>query len=110
MAVQTVYPLSRNGDSKAYAAGASGGDTVPNDGRTFLHFKNSSGGSITVTIASVQPCNQGQTHNETVVVGATTGDEMAGPFDVSRFSGTLALTYSANPPTGLTLAALTLGT
>lgn len=106
MAVLTVFPISKAGDSKAYVAGASGGDTCPNDGKTILHFKNTSAGAITATIDSVRPCDQGFDHNQDVVVAATTGDEMSGVFETARFGGTLAITYSANPPTGLTVAAL----
>jgi hypothetical protein len=107
MATLVVYEPTRNGDSKTYQTLTSGGDQVPNDGKTVLHFKNTSGGSITVTAASARPCDQGSTHNETIVVAATTGDEIAGPFGPSRFndaSNMLQLTYSTNPPTGLTCA------
>lgn len=106
MAALTIYPVDLTGDSKAYVAGASGGDTFANDGRTIIHAKNTSGGGITVTVDSVQPCNFGVDHNVAVVVAATTGDEVIGPFNVARFGSTASITYSANPPTGLTLAAL----
>jgi hypothetical protein len=102
--VLTVDTLTRNGDSKTYQTLTSGGDSVPNDGRTLLHFLNTSGASITVTVDSLTPCNQGFDHNETIVVAATTGSEIAGPFDPARFGTSLGITYSTNPPTGMTCA------
>lgn len=106
MAALTVFPVDLTGDSKAYVAGASGGDTFTNDGRTVLHAKNTSGGAITVTVDSVQLCSFGVDHNPSVAVAATTGDEIIGPFNVARFGSTVSVTYSANPPTGLTVAAI----
>jgi hypothetical protein len=109
VATLVVYEPTRNGDSKTYVAGASGGDQVPNDGQTILHFKNTSGGPITATINSQRTCDQGFDHDEAVVVGASTGDEMAGPYSPTRFndgSGFVQITYSANPPTGLTVVAV----
>ena len=58
IATLTVYEPSRTGDSKAYVAGASGGDQFPNDGNTFIHFK-STGAAVTVTVDSQKPCDQG---------------------------------------------------
>lgn len=107
MAVLTVYAPTRNGDSKTYQTLTSGGDQVPNDGYTVLHFKNTSGSSITVTVDSQKPCDQGSDHNETIVVAATTGDEIAGPYGPARFNDAgnmLQLTYSTNPPTNLVCA------
>jgi hypothetical protein len=110
MATIAVTEPNRNGDAKSFVAGASGGDNVSNDGMTLLYFRNTSGGAITVTVDSYKPCDQGADHNETIVVGATTGDEIAGPFSPTRFNdpadNLMKWTYSANPPTGLTVAAV----
>lgn len=110
MALLTVYSLSRTGDSKAYVAADVAGDTFPNDGRTFLHYKNSNAATRTATVNSIRPCDQGFDHNDAVLVGATTGDEMAGPFDPARYvdptTGLTSVTYDAVP--GLTVAALRL--
>jgi hypothetical protein len=108
VALLTVYPISRAGDSKAYVAADVAGDTFPNDGKTFLHYKNTNAATRTVTANSIRPCDQGFDHNETCVVGATTGDEMMGTFPPSRYNdpttGLVGVTYDA--VTNLTVAAL----
>jgi hypothetical protein len=85
VAAYTVYPTALSGDSKAYVTPASG-DTFANDGRTILHVKNANAGTCTVTVNSIKPCDQGTDHDVVVVVAATTGDEMIGPFDPGRFN------------------------
>lgn len=85
MAAYTVYPIDLTGDSKAYVTPANG-DTFANDGKTFLHVKNANAGTCTVIVNSIRPCNQGADHDVSVVVAATTGDEMIGPFDPNRFN------------------------
>jgi hypothetical protein len=102
MAAIPVGALDLTGDAKAFQA-ATASDTFANDGKTFLYVKNASGSGITVTVASVTPCNQGTTHNLTFTVAATTGDEIVGPFDVNRFGVTCTVTYSAT--TSVTVAA-----
>lgn len=99
MAALTVAPIARTGDSKSYQTCNAGGDTVVNDGKTFLHFKNTNATPKTVTIDSVKPCSQGFDHNEAITVGATTGDEICGPFEVDRFGVNLAVTYSPDATT-----------
>lgn len=109
MATLTVHTLTRSGDSKAYVAADVAGDLVPNDGKVFLHFKNTNAATRTATVNSVKPCDQGFDHNEAILVAATTGDEMCGPFDPARFNdanGMLSVTYDA--VTNLTVAAVRL--
>jgi len=109
VAAYTIYPVDLTGDSKAYVTPASG-DTFANDGNTFLHVKNANAGTCTVTIASQKPCDQGGTHPNVVVVAATTGDEMIGPFNPARFndaSGNVVVTtYSVT--TSVSVAAVRL--
>jgi hypothetical protein len=102
MAALTVGVSDRTGDTKTYQTCNAGGDTVVNDGKTVLHFKCTGGTPVTVTLDSTRPCDQGFDHNETVVVAATTGDEIAGPWPVNRYGGTLTITYTG--VTGLTCA------
>jgi hypothetical protein len=102
MAALTVATMTKTGDDKSYQTCNAGGDTVVNDGKTFLHFKNT-GTSKTVTIDSVVPCSQGFDHNESITVGATTGDETCGFYEVSRYGTVLTITYSPDA-TGLTCA------
>jgi hypothetical protein len=110
MALLTVHQLSMTGDSKAYVAADAGlTDTFPNDGRTFLHFKNTNAAARTATVNSIRPCDQGVDHNVPISIAATTGDEMAGPFDPGRFndsSGLCSVSYDA--VAGLTVAAIRL--
>ncbi len=94
MAAYTVYGTDLTGDSKAYVTPANG-DTFSNDGHTFLHVKNANAGTCTVVVNSVKPCDQGVDHDPSVVVAATTGDEMIGPFPISRFgSPVTVISYS----------------
>lgn len=95
MATLAVQSMSTAGVAPTYAAATSGGDQFSNDGKTFLHVK-ASAAPVTVTIASQVTCNQGSTHNKTVVVSST-GEQMIGPFDVNRYndtSGRVQATYS----------------
>jgi len=106
MALLTTQQIVLAGLEATYASCAGGGDTFSNDGQTFLHVKNGSGGDITVTINSVEACNQGSDHDVAVVV--TAGEErMIGPFPRKRFNsatGTASISYSG--VSSLTIAAL----
>lgn len=115
MAVLTKQKVTLSGITPTYAAGSSGGDTFVNDqadgARTYLHVKNT-GASTVLTIAdpnSKQP--EGATAWNpalAVTIPATTGDKLIGPIG-PRFidsNGNTAITYSVNPPTGLTLAVI----
>lgn len=108
MAALTVQTLTLTGVAPTYNAAAAGGDTFVNNGKTFLHVKNT-GASTTVTVDSVTACNQGSDHDSVTTVPATTGDRMIGPFEMSRFNsgtGTAAITYSQ--VTGITVAVVSL--
>lgn len=113
MAALTVQTPNVVGITPTYAAGASGGDTaaVLAGSRYLLHLKNTSGGALTATLddptSQVPAGTLAATFNPdiTVSVPATTGDKML-LIDASRFrdtTGNINITYSANPPTGLTV-------
>lgn len=106
MATLTPTVLTRSGDSKSFVAADVAGDQVANDGKVLLYFRNTNAAPRVVTVNSVRPCDQGVDHNETITVAATTGDELAGPYDPARFTdpatGMLAWTYDA--VTNLTVA------
>lgn len=114
MATLSVQDLVRSGGMEAsYAAANSGGDVMPNDGKTVLHVKNGSGGNITVTAAAVITSKDlggtyGPFTRASVAVQVDAGEErFIGPFPKSTFnnsSGQVALTYSG--VTSLTVAAL----
>lgn len=105
MATLTVQSTDLDGVVPSYASAAGGGDEFANDGNTFLHLKNGSGGSIDVTVDSVKNCNQGHDHNSVTAVGAG-AEAMIGPFPKDRFNdattGRAAITYSG--VTTLTIA------
>ena len=99
MAVLTTYTIDYDGVNveSAYAAAASSQEFV-NDGRTFIHIKNASGAPITATLTTAGTV-QGHAIADTIVtVGATTGEQMAGPFDRSLYNaadGNIDITWSA---------------
>lgn len=109
MAALTVQKTALTGLNPAYAAAAGGGDTVANDGKTFLHVKNGHTSAQTVTVDSKVACSQGTDHDVAVSV-PNGGERMIGPFDAARFnnaSGALDITYSG--VTALTIAAVSTG-
>lgn len=107
MAVIAIQTIILGGEPADYAA-AVGPDTFVNDGRTFLHVKNTNAATRDVTIDSTKLCDQGFDHNQVVTIPATTGDVMIGPFPTARFGTTVTVTYSA--VTNLTIAAFKLST
>lgn len=107
MADLTIQTVVLGGLAPTYAAAAAG-DTFPNDGRTILHVKNSNAATRTITVESQRPVVPGYAQaDNAVVVAATTGDDMIGPFDPNVWNnstGRCEITYSAT--TGLTIAAI----
>lgn len=95
--------------SGVYVACNVGGDQFTNDGKTWIHVKNTNAATRTVTINSQRTCDQGFDHDQAYVVGATTGEAVAGPFLRERFNdagGFVLITYSA--VTNLTIAVFSL--
>jgi len=77
----------------------------------FIHVKNTNASQKTVHIDAPGQCSQGFNHDADVVIPATNGDKLIGPFDVSRFndsSNYVQLTYTEGI-TDLTIALLKLG-
>lgn len=107
MATIAIQTIDLDGEPADYAA-AVGPDTFTNDGRTFLHVKNTNAATRTVTVDSTKLCDQGFDHNQDVVIPATTGDVMIGPFATARFGALVTVTYSA--VAGVTIAAFKLST
>lgn len=103
MAVLNVQEMSPSGLDPSFAAAEAGGDTFANDGRTYLHVKNGSAGSLTVTVNAVKSCNFGFDHDAAVSVPAG-GERRIGPFQVGRFGSTCEVSYSG--VTSLTVAAV----
>lgn len=117
MAVLTIQTINEDGiNNVSFTAVASGGDTVANDGKTFLFFKNASGGAITVTITAQVTSVDSETFGELTKSNATvsvpaledsvSGEAFIGGFSMGAFNtdGQISITYSAS--TNLTVAAL----
>ena len=115
MATLVRQVLGEDGLTATYAAAAGGGDQVTNtDGKTFLHIKNGSGGSITVTVAeqisgtTVQSPQYGKLTKASVTKAIAAGAEgFIGPFAKAGFNdvnGNLQITYTG--VTSLTIAAI----
>jgi len=93
--VQTGGDATANG---SYAAAAAAGDKFAPGDNVFLNVLNMSDASITVTIGSPRPCDQGSTHPLVVVVPTIKG-RFIGPLSANRFAGSdglVAVTYSAH--------------
>lgn len=108
MALLTTQPVAPTGSViTPVTAAASGGDTLNPGDHTFLRVVNGSGGSITATIDSVQPCSQGFDHDLAVAVGAGATKDI-GPLPSARFAsltdGLVHVSYSS--PTSVTVAAI----
>lgn len=109
-----VQQVSRGGLAPVYtASGASPllnvADTFQfqNSGREFLHFKKSGAGACTVTIVTPETVDGLAVAERTVIVPASTGDVMVGPFPpqhynlpgMSTFAG-----FTVSEVTGLSVA------
>jgi hypothetical protein len=82
----------------SFVAANAGGDTFPNDGkRTYFHAKNGSGGAIVITfddLYSIAPTGA-TSFDPDVEVSVPAGQEAKiGPFPISRFGDSVAVTYS----------------
>lgn len=103
MATLSRFTLARAGIAITYASAAGGGDVVDNaDGKTLLHVKNGSGGSINVTVTAQTtsisvPQGEAEVSNKVIAVAAG-AEKIIGPFEAAWFnnaSGQLAITYSS---------------
>lgn len=77
------------------------GDTMVNNGRTLLIFKNSSGSSCTATLDTPAVTQGLAIANPTVTV-TSSADQVIGPFDPAIFNtaaGVVAITYSGSTNT-----------
>jgi hypothetical protein len=105
----TVQETSKSGLAPTFTAADSVGDTFANFGNAFLHVKNGSAASITVTIDSIMKCDQGFDHDLSVNVAAS-GEEMIGPFIRRRFNNDQhKVSVSYSDVTSVTVAAIKVG-
>lgn len=102
MASETITVIKPGLTTTSTTAGASAttaGDAFANDGVTILRFTNT-GSEVTATINSQVNCSQGSDHDVTVVIPATTGDVVKGPFAKARFDDAnelVQITYGTTP-------------
>ena len=109
LVVKNIVIAGLDPTAVAYVAADVGGDQFPNDGMTFLHFKNGPDQETTITVNSVKACSQGYDHNSVVVLPVSK-DRMIGPFDRGRFNtaaGKVDITY-AGGVTNVAVAAINL--
>lgn len=115
MATITVQTPTQTGAALTRASIASGGDAVPNNGRTYVIIKNGGGvGSLTVTIPTPATVDGLAVADITLTIPKTTNNEqVAGPFNPTVFNnggGAVAFTYSGDPAdiAASTIAAISL--
>lgn len=110
MADLTIQTIVRTGLNPSFSAAAAGGDTLTNDGRTFLHVKNGDASEHTVTIASrVTNAPAGTTVSNLAVAVPAGGERLIGPLQKSAFNNAqnkVSLSYDA--VTSVTIAAVKL--
>ena len=109
MATLSVQSVVRAGMTPSYASAGASGDVFAWSQNAFLHVKNGSASSITVTIASqLDPAPVGAVAQDlTVTIGAG-AEKMIGPFYAPAYKnadGNVEVTYSDT--TTVTVAALT---
>lgn len=111
MAVLTVQDITESGLSATYSTAAAAGDSFANDSseKTFIHVKNGSASSMTVTVAPVESSVDvpgfGTVTKASVSVNvAASGDKFIGPFPFEAFGSAPDVTYSDE--TSVTLAAI----
>lgn len=108
MALISPQAVPVTGVKPTYAPATGGGDTIVPDpeGRTILHYKNGSGGSITVTQVAPGLDENGQARAD-IARAIPAGEDhfvWVNPKNVDPSTGLINLTYSG--VTSLTVAAL----
>jgi hypothetical protein len=107
MATLTTQSISRAGLAPAYVTPAGGGDACEVGDDIFLHVKNASGSSVTVTLAipsSASTYSNVIYTNTAVSVPATTGDRMIGPISALYKDPTTGLcTITTSAQTSVTI-------
>ncbi|MFJ8474201.1 hypothetical protein [Kitasatospora sp. NPDC094011] len=84
MALLTIQTIKPGGISPSYGAASAGGDKLPlAAANTFLHIKNGSASSITVTVTTQNNQYKGLTVPDRTVTVAASGEQMLGPFDAT---------------------------
>lgn len=111
MATLTTQSVTTSGLNPTYANAASGGDKVTPGERVFIHVKNGSGASMTVTVddtISVSPSGATSFDPDLSVVIEPSGERMIGPLTETRFRNTsdLKADISYSDESSVTIAAI----
>lgn len=85
MALHAAQRITRAGVVPTYGAAAAG-DTVPVGDNVFLHVKNGSGGSVTLTVAAVG--GEGGLALQDLAVAIPVGEKVIGPISDELFKNT----------------------
>ncbi len=97
-AAVTLQDITRAKIEPTYAGSLSVSDTYTftNNGRVFLHIKNTDASLCTVTVETPGLVDGLAIADRTFTVPATTGDVMAGPFSPKDYNtdGNIRVTYS----------------
>ena len=99
MAELTVYTIDYDGlnVASAYVAAAASQE-FPNDGRTFVHVKNTNAATRDITLTKVGTYVGHSLIATAITIAATTGDQMIGPFPKGIYNaadGNIDITWSA---------------
>jgi len=104
----TTQQIAVAGIIPTYAAANAAGQSVGNRGRTVVHVKNASAGSINVTFITPVTVGNRAVTDDVVAIGAAS-EKLIGPFDENAYNtpdGLLEFDFSA--VTSVTVAAFTL--
>lgn len=110
MATLATQRVTRAGVLPSYASAAGGGDKFRPTEDTYLHAKNGSGGSITVTVATPRTDQLGNPVADNAVAIPAGEERIIGPFPRQHYAGSdglASITYSG--VTTLTIGAFALG-
>lgn len=113
MATLSRQSVTESGLAPTYSSAAGGGDDFVNRGKEFIHVKNGSGSSITVTVTAQNTDADNNvfgslTKSDASGAVAAGDDAFFGPFPPAAFnsSGKASITYSS--ATSVTVAVLTI--
>lgn len=96
LVVQNI--LLAGAQKQALVAATTAGDSVVNDGKTFVEINNAAVSGITVTITGQRDLPLGTSADQTIAIAATTV-ALIGPFPVGNYNRetdeSVVITYSA---------------
>lgn len=109
-AITVTQSLGYQDTDLTYQSIWAAGDTLVNNGKTILIFKNSSGNSTVATL-DTPAVQQGLAIDNPTVTVTSAADQVIGPFDPAIFNtaaGVVAITYSGTGINTTTVTAISL--